>query len=178
MQNSQRIGEMTFEKGSKLQHAGFDMRNLSIIGKGFHESGHSVGYYNAGERMKYWGEQGAFWDDLWGMLYGSAFFSIPDFGPILVGGPIFASILGALEGGLSKGPSSNAIGEGIHSMGVPSDSVAQYESALKMGMYLVISEVFPSDTSNADDVVAATLPALWNKYERDPAQANGVFIAV
>jgi len=42
-------------------------------------------YYNAGDRMKYWGKQGAFWDGIWGMSLGAAFFAIPDIGPVAVG---------------------------------------------------------------------------------------------
>jgi hypothetical protein len=43
------------EAGVKeLQRGGVDMRTLSIIGKDTHTSEHVVGYYNTGDRMKYW----------------------------------------------------------------------------------------------------------------------------
>lgn len=45
----------------ELQHSGFDMQKLSIIGRDYHTEEHVVGYYNAGDRMKYWGKAGAFW---------------------------------------------------------------------------------------------------------------------
>jgi len=48
---------------------------------------HVVGYYNAGDRMKYWGKIGAFWGGFWGLLFGSAMFAIPGIGPLLVAGP-------------------------------------------------------------------------------------------
>ena len=38
-----------------LQQAGVDMKSLSIAGRGTHTDEHVVGYYNAGDRMKYWG---------------------------------------------------------------------------------------------------------------------------
>jgi len=38
-----------------------DMKKLSIVGKDYHTDENVVGYYNAGDRMKYWGKQGAFW---------------------------------------------------------------------------------------------------------------------
>ncbi len=44
-----------------LQRAGIDMRTLSIIGRDTHTDEHVVGYYNTGDRMKYWGKLGAFW---------------------------------------------------------------------------------------------------------------------
>ncbi len=67
-----------------------------------------VGYYNAGDRMKYWGKWGAFWGGFWGLLFGAAFFWVPAIGPVLVGGPLAAWIIAGLEnavvvGGLSFG---------------------------------------------------------------------------
>ena len=53
--------------------------------------------------MKYWGKQGAFWGGLWGLLCGAAFFAIPGIGPVLVAGPLVASIIGALEGAIVVG---------------------------------------------------------------------------
>ena len=39
-----------------LQRAGFDMKKLSIIGRDYHTEEHAVGFYNAGDRVKYWGK--------------------------------------------------------------------------------------------------------------------------
>ena len=61
----------------QLQQAGFDMKKLSIVGKGYHTEENVVGYYTTGDRVKYWGANGAFWGGIWGMLFGSAFFFIP-----------------------------------------------------------------------------------------------------
>jgi hypothetical protein len=62
------------EAVKELQRSGFDMRKMSIVGKDYHTDEHVVGYYNTGDRMKYWGKLGAFWGGLWGMLFGAAFF--------------------------------------------------------------------------------------------------------
>ena len=59
-----------------LQRSGFDLRNLSIIGRDYHTDEHVVGYYNVGERMLHWGKLGAFWGGLWGLLFGSAMFFV------------------------------------------------------------------------------------------------------
>ena len=82
----------------ELEKSGFDMKKLSIIGKDYHSEEHVVGYYNTGERMKYWGKLGAFWGGFWGMLFGSAFFWLPGIGTVLVAGPLVVWIVGALEG--------------------------------------------------------------------------------
>jgi len=44
----------------QLQRSGFDMKKLSTVSKDYHTEKHVVGYYNAGDRMKVWGELGAF----------------------------------------------------------------------------------------------------------------------
>src|SRR5580658_3125303 len=80
----------------ELQKSGFDMKNMSIVGKDYHTDEHVVGYYNVGDRMKYWGSQGAVWGGIWGMLFGAAFFAIPGIGPVLVAGPLVAWLVGAL----------------------------------------------------------------------------------
>jgi len=38
----------------QLQRAGTDMHRLSVVGKDTHADEQVVGYYNAGDRMKYW----------------------------------------------------------------------------------------------------------------------------
>ena len=81
----------------ELQKDGFDMKKLSIVGKDYHTEENVVGYYNTGDRMKYWGKLGGFWGGFWGLLFGSAFFWLPGIGPVLVGGPLVVWIVGALE---------------------------------------------------------------------------------
>ena len=61
------------EAVKELQRGGIDMHSLSIIGKDYHTDENVVGYYNTGDRMKYWGKIGAFWGGFWGLLFGSAF---------------------------------------------------------------------------------------------------------
>jgi uncharacterized membrane protein len=77
----------------ELQEAGVDMKSLSIAAKDTHTDEHVVGYYNAGDRMKYWGKMGAFWGGFWGLLFGSAAFMIPGIGPLLVAGPLVGWIV-------------------------------------------------------------------------------------
>src|ERR1700734_1691130 len=113
------------EAVGELQRAAFDIKNLSVVGKDYHTEEHVVGYYNAGDRMKYWGKLGAFWGGIWGLLLGAAFFVIPGIGPILVAGPLVAWIVAALEGAAVVGGLS-AIGAGLVSIGIPKDSVLQY----------------------------------------------------
>src|SRR5271169_771275 len=126
------------EAVKELQRAGIDMHRLSIVGKNTHTDEHVMGYYNTGDRMKYWGKTGAFWGGFWGLLFGSAFFAIPGLGPVLVAGPLVAWIVGGLEGAAVVG-GLGAIGAGLYGMGIPKDSVVEYELALKSDKFLVLA---------------------------------------
>jgi uncharacterized membrane protein len=120
-----------------LQEAGIDMTTLSIAAKDQHADQHVTGYYNAGDRMKYWGKMGAFWGGFWGLLFGSAAFMIPGLGPLLVAGPLVGWIVGALEGAVVVGGVS-AAGAGLYSLGIPKDSVIKYDVSLKSDEYLLL----------------------------------------
>jgi hypothetical protein len=120
-----------------LQEAGVEMKSLSIAAKDTHTDEHVVGYYTAGDRMKYWGELGAFWGGFWGLLFGSAAFMIPGIGPLLVAGPLVGWIVAGLDGAAVVGGLS-AAGAGLFSLGIPKDSVIKYDVALKSDAYLLL----------------------------------------
>jgi uncharacterized membrane protein len=143
------------EAVKELQRSGFDMKKMSIVGKDYHTDEHVVGYYNTGDRMKYWGKLGAFWGGLWGMLFGAAFFAIPGIGPILVAGPLVAWIVGALEGAVVVGGLS-ALGAGLYSIGIPKDSVVKYEAALKSDKFLLLAHGTADEVAKARDILQTT----------------------
>jgi uncharacterized membrane protein len=139
----------------ELQRSGFDMQQLSIIGTDYQTEQDVVGYYTTGDRMKAWGKTGAFWGGLWGLLFGSAFFLIPGIGPLLVAGPIVAWIVGALEGAVVVGGVS-ALGAGLYSIGIPTDSIIEYETQIKAGKFVVITHGSPAEVSKSTSTLAAT----------------------
>src|ERR1035437_10294236 len=141
----------------ELQRGGIDMRKLSIVGKGYHTDENVVGYYNSGDRMKYWGKIGAFWGGFWGLLFGSAFFAIPGIGPILVAGPVIGWIVAGLEGAAVVGGVS-AIGAGLYGMGIPKDSVVEYETALKTDKFLLMVHGTAAEVETARDIIESTRP--------------------
>jgi hypothetical protein len=121
-----------------LSKRGFDMTKLSIVGKDYHVEEEVVGYYTAGDRMMAWGATGAFWGGMWSLLFGSAFFLVPGFGPILAAGPVVVWIVGALESAVVVGGFS-ALGGALFSVGIPNDSIVEYETQIKAGKFLVIA---------------------------------------
>ena len=139
----------------ELQEAGVDMKTLSIAAKGMHTDEHVVGYYNAGDRMKYWGKTGAFWGALWGLLFDSALFAIPGIGPVLMAGPLVSWIVAVLEGAVVFGGVS-ALGAGLASIGIPKDSVIQYETALKTDKFLLIVHGTTEAVAKAKKIIGGT----------------------
>jgi uncharacterized membrane protein len=154
----------------ELQKAGFDMKKLSVVGKDYHTEEQVVGYYNAGDRIKHWGKFGAFWGGLWGLLFGAAFFWVPGIGPVLVGGPLVAWIIAALEGAVLVGGIS-AIGAGLVSLGIPKDSIVEYESALKAGKFVVVAHGTAEDVAKARNVMTTLRPADLKEHTLAPAAA-------
>jgi uncharacterized membrane protein len=141
----------------ELQKSGYDIKKLSIVGKDYHTDEHVVGYYNAGDRMKYWGKLGALWGSLWGLLLGAGFFWIPGLGPLLVAGPLVAYIIAGLEGA-AVGAGVSALGAAFFSMGIPNNSVLKYETAIKSGKYLLIAHGSQSEVATAKEAIQMTGP--------------------
>ena len=122
----------------KLTAAGFEMNNLSVVGKGYHTEEKVVGFYGTGDRVKFWGTRGAFWGGFWGLFFGGLFLTIPVVGHVVVLGYLSAVIIGAVENAIVVGGLS-ALGAAIYSIGIPKDSVIQYEAAVKADGFLVMA---------------------------------------
>jgi uncharacterized membrane protein len=136
----------------ELQRAGFDMKKLSIVGRDYHTEEHAVGFYNAGDHVKYWGKTGAFWGGVFGVLLAPAFFWIPGIGPILTGGLIGSFLMGTIEGaavGAAIGGSSGVLAAALSGLGIPKDSIIRYEASLKANKFLLIASGTAADTQLA-----------------------------
>lgn len=163
----------------ELQKAGFDLKNLSIIGQDYQSQETMTGYYNTGERMKYWGKTGAFWGGIWGLLIGSAVFLVPGVGPVLMAGPIVGLILSALEGSVVVGGVA-ALGAGLYSMGMPKDAVLECEVAIKAGKFLVINHGSLEEMIPAMNVLAALPVKSCTDKEANPTccKTSGDLVSV
>lgn len=139
----------------ELDRSGFAMKQLSIVGKGYHSEEHPVGFYTTGDRMKSWGGFGLFWGALWGMLLGAAFFWVPGIGPLGVAGPFVHILAGAGEGAALVGGAS-VLGAALVGIGVPKDSVIKYERSLQADKYLLIANGSTSEVEQARQIIART----------------------
>jgi hypothetical protein len=136
----------------KLGSAGFDISNLSIVGRGYHTEEKVIGFYNTGDRIKFWGKNGAFWGGLWGLFAGGLFMTVPMIGPVMVLGYFGSMVVAAVEGAAIVGGLS-ALGAGLVGIGVPKDSVIRYEEVLKADGFLVFAHGSAEQVRNAEKVL-------------------------
>ncbi|HEY2466501.1 MAG TPA: general stress protein [Terracidiphilus sp.] len=136
----------------QLKDDGFDVKKLAVIGRDYQSEEDVVGFYNTGDRMKYWGRWGAFWGGLWGLLLGAAFLIVPGVGPVVAAGSIVASIISALEGAIVVGGLS-ALGAGLYSLGIPKNSVVTYEMSIKAGKFVLVAHGTAAEVAKARDLL-------------------------
>ena len=144
--------ELAEQAVRKLQQHGFDMKKLSIVGRDYHSEENVVGYYNTGDRMLSWGGNGAFWGSIWSLLFGSAFFLVPGVGPLLIAGPFVAALVAALEGAVVVG-SVSALAGALASIGIPENSVLEYETEIKAGKFLLIAHGTNTEVARAREIL-------------------------
>jgi len=117
-----------------LKLAAFNVKKLSIVGKDYHTDKHVVGYYNTGDCMKYWGT------------------AIPGIGPVLIAGPLIGWVLGALEETVETG-GMTAIGAALNNLGIPKDSVLNYETALISSKFILLAHGTAEEVAHAQHII-------------------------
>jgi hypothetical protein len=137
----------------RLIEAGFDMKNLSLVGKGYHSEEKVTGFYGMGDRVKFWGTRGAFWGGFWGLFFGGLFLTVPIIGHVVVLGYLAAVVASGVENAVVVGGLS-ALGAALYSLGVPKDSVLNYESDLKADGFLVMARGSEAEVERAKALLA------------------------
>ena len=143
----------------KLTAAGFEMKNLSVVGKGYQTDEKVVGFYNTGDRIKFWGTRGAFWGGLWGMFFGGLFLTIPVVGPCRrawISGRPWRSTASRTRSWLAG---MSALGAALYGIGMPKDSVIQYETAVKADSFLVMAHGAASEVARAKAILGTVKPS-------------------
>lgn len=135
-----------------LEHAGFDMKKLSIIGNNYEQEENVIGYYNGINRVKFWGKRGAFWGALWGVVFNPAFICVPGAVPLTASGILFTTLVSGVSTSIFTG-GLTALGASLYSIGVPRNSVINYETAIKMEKFLLIVHGTHNEVEHASDIL-------------------------
>lgn len=136
-----------------LDRAGFNIKQLPIIGKGYHSEEHPVGFYTTGEKIKTWGGVGAFWGGLWGLLFAPAVFLLPGVGLVAMAGPIVTTLVSAVEGAVVVGGIS-ALAAALSKLGVKKEDAVEYESALKADKYVLLVHGSAAEHDKAQTILS------------------------
>jgi hypothetical protein len=157
----------------KLTAAGFEMKNLSVVGKGYHTDEKVIGFYNTGDRVKFWGTRGAFWGGFWGLFLGGLFVAVPAVGQVVVLGYLASIVFAAIENAVIVGGIS-ALAAALYSIGVPKDSVIQYETALNTDSFLVTAHGPAAEIARARTILGTVNPARLDVHTKaaEPAIAG------
>jgi hypothetical protein len=152
-----------------LAGSGLAMTEISVIGQNISTEERPVGFINTGERMLVWGEEGAFWGSVCGLLLASAMMFIPGIGYVMFAG----WVVGALEGAVVGGGTA-ALAGALAGIGIPKDSVVRYETALKSGNFLLLARGKTAQVLQAKALLATTGPTSIETYTTEQKAAMGV----
>lgn len=155
----------------KLTQAGFDMKTLSIVGKGFHTEEKVTGFYSTGDRITLWGARGAFWGSLWGLLFGGVFLTLPVTGPVIVVGYLTTALIAMVEGAVIVGGLS-AVGGALASIGIAKDSIIKYEAAIKADGFLVMAHGSADEVARAKAIMATPSAPMVDIHSMPPVASQ------
>ena len=131
----------------KLIEEEFPADRLSLLRKtgGMGDDMLGLAYTNTAERVKAWGEHGAIWGALWGLLAGATgLFVLPGIGPLLAAGPVVEALGGAIAGAAVAGGSMagaaalSQLASALHRIGIPEADIELIHRAIESGHYVII----------------------------------------
>lgn len=139
----------------KLIAGGLGMKNLSVVGKGYHSDEKVIGFYADGDRIRFWGTRGAFWGELWALFLGGMFLTVPFIGNVVVLGD-FATILISAIGKAAVGGELSVLGAGFFCLGIPKNIIIEYESAIRADSFVVMACGDADQMVQANEILAST----------------------
>ncbi|MCF6207689.1 MAG: general stress protein [Sulfurovum sp.] len=134
----------------ELIKAGVSKEHISALAKGEDTPEKSFELEKENEAILFWGNQGAFWGALFGLLAGGLFSIVPGFGPLVAAGPVISSLAGLLGGAATVG-SASAIAAWLADLSVEKAEAIRYEDMLKNGKILVIVHASPEEIEKAKE---------------------------
>ena len=84
--------------------------------------------------------------------------TVPVVGPVIVLGHLAAMVFGALEGAVVFG-GLGALGGALSSLGIPKDSIIQYEESLKSDGFLIVAHGPAEEMARAKSILETMTPA-------------------
>jgi hypothetical protein len=149
----------------RLVDEDFPLDRVSLLGKAGASGDDPLGVYypSTGDRVRGWGQLGAVWGGILGMLGGAiGMFVIPGIGPMMIAGPIAEILAGTvagagLGGGLMAGGAAlSEVAVAAHRMGVPASAIEDMEHRLRDGQYVLLLIVHDEEVERWDELLGKT----------------------
>jgi hypothetical protein len=148
----------------QLHEAGFDLRDLSIVGRDFQETEEPYGLVGTGDYVKVGAEAGSLLGGLLGLCVGAGFMLLPELGLVVVAGPIAAALMAGIEGAIA-GLGLGSLAGALVGWDIPKDRALKYETQIKGGQFLVFVRSVPRIVARAHSLLAAAAPDQIDIYE-------------
>jgi hypothetical protein len=155
----------------QLHQAGFALADLSIVGRDFQMSEEPVGFVSTGDYARAGATTGACFGGLFGLVVGAAFLVLPGVGPIIVAGPLAASVVAAIEGAVA-GTALGSLAGALVGWGVPHERALKYETQVKGGKFLVIVRGNPEVVARARTMLDSQSSDHISVYKPTPEVAQ------
>lgn len=146
-----------------LTKNGISKELISVVGKGNEKGMNDFEYDKDNKDILFWGELGTFWGGLFGFLAGGLFFLIPGFGPLIVTGPLTASLVG-LVGGAVMGGALSALGAALTDWGFSEEEAIKYENLVKRNKFLLIVRGKAEQTKQAKGILESLKKGTMTLY--------------
>lgn len=114
--------------------------------------------------------------NLWNVIFGGIFLTIPMIGPVMVLGHLAAMVVAAVEGAILVG-GLNALGAALYSISLPKDSVIEYGQAVKKDAFLVVAHGSTDEMARPKAVLESSNPTRIDLHENVKAQTGDEKIA-
>ncbi len=137
----------------RLHDEGFDMRDVSVICRGFEVTELPAGVLTTGDIAAAGAGVGAVAGLLCGLAIGTAVLVVPGLGPLFVAGSFSAALAGAAEGAV-VGAVIGGLGGALVGWGIPAVHVQRYEMHVSEGEFLLLTRADPADVEYTRSVLA------------------------
>lgn len=132
----------------KLQRQNFNMKTVSIIGRGSAEQQQHFGTPATDEQVSFQNIPARLWKSLWELPGGALFFTLADFGALVAAGSIVALLMQEKEG-MDINNRFTVLATALFNMGIPRESITQYEDAVRSEKILLTVNGIRSDVEQA-----------------------------
>lgn len=144
--------EDVWQAVKKLQAQNFNLTAVSVVGNANDKEEQVVGVYTNDGNKHFQGTQAAFWQSLWEILDGELFFVTPELSSLFAAGAIVPLLVKEKDDIDIHGRFS-ALAATLFSMGVPANSIRQYEAEIKTGNILLIVNSKRADVERSCEIL-------------------------